>query len=423
MQKGKLCFIDLFAGAGGLSEGFIQAGFVSVAHVEMEPHACDTLRTRECYHYLRKHGRKEEYYQYLRGAIPKEQLYGSVPSIVTQSVICRTMSKEHMHELFAEIHGIMRKKKTEHIDVMLGGPPCQAYSVVGRARKDMESDPRNYLYKLYLLAVEEYQPEMIVFENVPGILSAGKRSYFNDLTESLRNIGYEMSDGVYNAADYGVLQNRKRIILVGWRKGTAHQNPDLVQVNTDRFTVADILNDLPPIQPGERCNRYLSETVNPYLRLAAIRDKRSVLTQHEARRQREVDREIYRRAIKAWNQDLKHRLQYSELPEELQFHKNNTDFLDRFKVVAATEHLSQTMVAHISKDGHYYIHPDINQARSISVREAARIQSFPDDFYFEGGQTAAFRQIGNAVPPLLAKAVAKAIREQFEECEPCGKNT
>ena len=103
MQKGRLCFIDLFAGAGGLSEGFMQEGFVSVAHVEMDNNACNTLRTRECYHYLRKHGRKDEYYLYLRGEISRDQLYKSVPQKVIKSVICRIMTEKGMPELFAEI--------------------------------------------------------------------------------------------------------------------------------------------------------------------------------------------------------------------------------------------------------------------------------------------------------------------------------
>ena len=420
MQTGRLYYIDLFAGAGGLSEGFAQEGYVSVAHVEMDSNACDTLRTRECYHYLRKHGRKEEYYQYLRGRISKEQLYASVPRQTIQSVICETMTQEGMPELFKKIDLIMHIKKTPHINIILGGPPCQAYSVVGRARKDMADDPRNFLYKLYLQAIKKYQPDMIVFENVPGILSAGGKSHFRDLTENLEKLGYEIKYDLCNASDFGVLQKRKRIILVGWRKGSGHHYPDMIKIDTSDYTVNDLLSDLPAIQPGEICNRYLTETINPYLSMTAIRDKRAVLTQHEARTNREVDREIYRKAIEVWNNGKGHRLIYSELPKELQFHKNTKDFQDRFKVVASTEHVSQTMVAHISKDGHYYIHPDPEQARSLSVREAARIQSFPDDFYFEGGRTAAFRQIGNAVPPLLAKAIAKAIRKQYEECDSVG---
>lgn len=131
------------------------------------------------------------------------------------------------------------------------------------------------------------------------------------------------------------------------------------------------------------------------------------------RNHNERDREIYRIAINAWN-DGHRRLKYTNLPDELCTHKNKEAFLDRFKVVAADIESAQTMMAHISKDGHYFIHPDVNQCRSISVREAARIQSFPDNYYFEGPRTAKFVQIGNAVPPLMAKGLAEKIREMLE---------
>ena len=147
---------------------------------------------------------------------------------------------------------------------------------------------------------------------------------------------------------------------------------------------------------------------------SGIRTRDDVLTWHIARRQIDRDREIYRIAIRKWFGDHE-RLTYGELPAELRTHKNTASFLDRYKVVERDNNACHTMVAHISKDGHYYIHPDIDQARSISVREAARIQSFPDNFFFEGPRTAAFVQIGNAVPPLLAKAIAKAIKQEFME--------
>ena len=181
-----------------------------------------------------------------------------------------------------------------------------------------------------------------------------------------------------------------------------------------------LLSDLPAIEPGEENNRYRPGKFSSYLHKTGLRKPGDVLTLHQARTNREQDREIYRLTIRAWNEGQGRRLNYAELPDSLKTHKNTEDFQDRFKIVAADEHVSQTMVAHIAKDGHYYIHPDIKQARSLSIREAARIQSFPDDFYFEGGRTAAFRQIGNAVPPLLARAIAKAIRKQFEERDSVG---
>jgi DNA (cytosine-5)-methyltransferase 1 len=132
------------------------------------------------------------------------------------------------------------------------------------------------------------------------------------------------------------------------------------------------------------------------------------VTQHIARPHNEQDLEIYSIAIDKWIND-KERLKYSDIPKRLQTHNNTVSFLDRFKVVDLFGH-SHTLVAHIAKDGHYYIYPDSDQVRSISVREAARIQSFPDNYYFEGGRTAAFRQIGNAVPPLMAEAIANKLK-------------
>lgn len=143
-----------------------------------------------------------------------------------------------------------------------------------------------------------------------------------------------------------------------------------------------------------------------------IRGDRDVLRHHRARRHNPRDREIYRRTIDAWNSERR-RLKYTELPLELRTHRNTRSFLDRYKVVAGDLPFSHTVVAHISKDGHYYIHPDREQARSLTVREAARIQSFPDNYIFEGPMTSKYRQIGNAVPPLMSEKIALKLYEIY----------
>ncbi len=405
-----ITYLDLFAGAGGLSEGFASAGFKPLAHVEMNIDACDTLRTRECYYYLKRRKEEIKYKDYLLHKISRDELYASVPRQILDAVICKTMSVDTMPEVFQSIDKAMKYKRANRVDLILGGPPCQAYSTIGRARKDMAKDPRNTLYKLYLLAIERYQPEMFVFENVPGLLSAGDGRYIKSIIEGFHRLGYELEYHVLNASDYGVLQYRKRIILIGWRKGTNHSYPKL-QEEPRLYTIEEILYDLCPIAPGEESVEY-TNSPRGYILEKGIRSSEDVLTWHIARPHNERDREIYRLAIEAWNNGGQ-RLKYTDLPDGLITHNNRSSFLDRFKVVAKELPASQTMVAHISKDGHYYIHPDFFQARSISVREAARIQSFPDNYFFEGSRTAAFLQIGNAVPPMLAQRIAKALKNQF----------
>lgn len=177
--------------------------------------------------------------------------------------------------------------------------------------------------------------------------------------------------------------------------------------------VSDLLRDLPSLKPGEGKNVMdYDGPPDDYLKSSGIRHEWNILTHHIARPHNKRDIKIYKKAINAWKKASK-RLMYTDLPKELQTHKNKKSFLDRFKVVAGNEKCSHTIVAHIAKDGHYYIHPDIAQSRSLTVREAARIQSFPDDYYFEGSRTARYRQVGNAVPPLLAQGIAQKIREML----------
>lgn len=410
-----ISYIDLFAGAGGLSEGFAAIGCHPIAHVEMNSDACNTLRTRACYYYLKQKGDMFLYRKYLSGLITRDELYDAIPEHVRNSVINQAMSIQTMDSLYDKIDLLIEEQKVNNVDIIVGGPPCQAYSLVGRAVKSdcMINDPRNYLYKIYIKVLKKYQPKMFVFENVPGLLTANKGKYFMEMRDAFLSAGYEIEHHVLNSKDFGVLQNRLRVILIGWKKKSGKFYPQFTKQDTN-YTVADILYDLPSLQPGEKCNNYKSKSFSKYLSETGIRKTDDILTWHCARPNIERDRKIYREVINAWNKEKK-RIKYTELPEELCTHKNKTAFLDRFKVVAADLPASHTMMAHISKDGHYFIHPDINQARSISVREAARIQSFPDDFFFEGSRTAAYTQIGNAVPPLMAKGIAIELKKQLEE--------
>lgn len=227
LKKKSITYLDLFAGAGGLSEGFASVGYQPIAHVEMDINACNTLKTRECYYYLQKTGLSCKYIDYLQKRITREELYKMVPKRIIDSVICEIMSDESMPSIFERIDAAMSFRKAKNIDLILGGPPCQAYSMVGRSRKNMEGDPRNTLYKLYFQALERYKPTMFVFENVPGLLTAGGGSYLSEIISGFRERGYEVENHVLNAAEYGVLQNRRRIILIGWRKESSHYYPVL----------------------------------------------------------------------------------------------------------------------------------------------------------------------------------------------------
>ena len=226
-------------------------------------------------------------------------------------------------------------------------------------------------------------------------------------------IGYVIKLYTLHATDFGVLQNRKRIIIVGVKKNIGLVLPALEKVKIKHnFLVKDIFEDLPSLKAGEGENKFLKYPVkaNNYLKKFSIRNDLEVLTQHVARPHSENDKNIYKIAVEKWEKESL-RLNYNDLPKNLQTHKNTKSFVDRYKVVAQNLEYSHTVVAHISKDGHYYIHPDIAQNRSISVRESARLQSFPDDYYFEGrkennNRTSAFKQIGNAVPPLMAEKIA-----------------
>lgn len=401
-------YIDLFAGAGGLSEGFIRQGFSPVAHVESDEASCFTIRTRAAFYHLLNADNVGLYHSYLKGEISRAQLHLNVPQGLLNSIINAEIGQEN-ERIFDTIDSILNGRG---VDLIIGGPPCQAYSRTGRpALKHKTNDERTTLYIQYGRFLSKYKPKLFVFENVPGILSAFEGKYFINLQKYFKRLGYQVEARLLNAYNYGVIQNRKRVIIIGWQKELGLSYPE-INSSGKKYFRDDIFYDLPSIKPGGNDRyHYYSKPVNKYLKKAFIRNEVNFVSQHIARPHNEKDLNIYKLAIqKLMNGE---RLKNDKIPAEMRTQQNVTDFLDRFKVVDNEPH---TMIAHIAKDGHHYIHPDIKQVRSISVREAARIQSFPDDYYFEGvkeeyPRTSAFRQIGNAVPPLMAERIAKKIKE------------
>ncbi|MBS4208057.1 DNA cytosine methyltransferase [Bacillus sp. FJAT-50079] len=405
--------IDLFAGAGGLSEGFRQEGFNILAHVEMDKHASFTLKTREAYYYLKDHKQLDIYENYLLKNLSRDELYCHIPRKILNKVINQEITDDSIEGIFDKIDSLLNGKS---VDLIIGGPPCQAYSVAGRSRdpQRMKGDPRNYLYRQYIRFLTKYNPNYFVFENVVGLLSAQKGAIFAEIKQEMNKAGYEIDYRVLNSKDFGVIQSRKRVIIIGWKSDISFNYPSFFnKIYSD--TISDLFEDLPTLNAGDSVgpgNKYISIPSN-YTRQNNIRTSDwNLLTQHEARPNRELDLEIYRYCVNIWNKE-KRKVKYNELPENLKTHKNTKTFLDRFNVIPY-EGISHTIVAHISKDGHYYIHPDIKQNRSITIREAARIQSFPDDYYFESNRTAAFKQIGNSVPPLMARKIARKLKSEID---------
>lgn len=404
-----LNYIDLFAGAGGLSEGFTRAGFNAIAHVETDINACNTLETRNAYHYLATIDKLSIYNDYIAGLISRPHFFDLLPDIKS-NVINHSIGQANS-KIFDLIDSNLQGRK---VDLLVGGPPCQAYSVVGRHRlmKLEGEDPRNLLYKEYAKFLKKYQPKVFVFENVLGLLSAENGKYFNNIKQHFKSAGYQLDYKILNASDFNVLQERKRVIIIGWQKGVNFNYPEF-NIIKHEATLKDLLEDLPFLTPGDdEVVKYYIRPNNKYLKDSYIRQDNEFVTQHITRNHNSRDLTIYKIAIEQWLNERK-RLRYPDLPSELKTHKNEKSFTDRFKVVDING-TSHTVLAHLAKDGHYYIYPSLEQVRSLSVREAARIQSFPDNYYFEGGRSAAFKQIGNAVPPLMAYEIAKKIKELLE---------
>ena len=351
----KPTFIDLFAGCGGLSEGFIQAGFEPLAHVEMDKAACFSLRTRMAFHWLTRHKKTNLYTDYLKGIITREELYSNIPKYIIDSVINTEISDKTIESIFTQIDTILGSKQ---LDLIVGGPPCQAYSLIGRGATKksggMQNDKRNWLFKYYIEFLKKYKPKHFVFENVLGLLSAKDKNgekYFDTILKEFSKNGYSAVSEIISADLYGVPQSRKRVIIVGTRKDLT---PIKLHLSPKKLSsmIADLFADLPAIQAGDKTkNTVKAKKGCKELYDLKLKDDFPI-TLHKSRPHNERDLEIYRMAVEKWNNGHL-RLNYNDLPNKLQTHRNRTAFTDRFKVVAGDLLASHTVVAHISRDGHY----------------------------------------------------------------------
>ena len=401
MTKKKNTFIDLFAGCGGLSEGFYRQGFEALAHVEINHWACETLRAR-----MNHYGYKNIEEEVIEHDITADDIIDKLDNAV----------------------------KGRSVDIIIGGPPCQAYSTAGRVRdgKKMATDARNYLFESYVRILEHYKPKFFVFENVTGLLNAQVEGapIFPKVIAALGKNYKVISNPdilVHNTADYGVPQLRKRVIIIGVRNDIkkdvvqlycdvikTHWNPDVPdKERKGRKHFVDVrqaLGDLPPVEPGHDastdnfnypCNNdFLKKIGKPGIH---------PLFDHIARSHNDLDRERFQVMIhNHWS--------FGQLRREMpQYEHEHARVFDNSYVVQWWDLPSKTILAHIHKDGFQFIHPDEAQRRTFTVREAARIQSFPDDFEFKGSRGEKYKQIGNAVPPLFAEALAKSIKKNLEE--------
>lgn len=391
----KYKFIDLFCGAGGFSKGMENAGFTCIGGIELN----ETIAKTHQLNHVNSH-----------------TISGDIRDIPP--------------EKFAEIIG------TNHVDVIIGGPPCPTFSTIGDAKiksvtgKPTREDPRNELFMDYLKYVDYFRPDIFVIENVPNFITKYKGEIFKKAVEIIENIGKtEGSDGIYevekpvqvlNSVYYGVPQTRRRMMLVAHKKTGQHyeypkqthyydqEDGSLKKILKPAVTVEQAISDLPTITDNWRiseCTYSKNKNLNDYQKLMRKNQKTNTVKNNICRMSND-------RAKKVFNH-MKQGDKYMDLPKEvrriLPFREDI--FQDRLKRIVANQPC-WTVIAHIGMDGYMYIHP--TECRTLSVREAARIQSFPDDFVFVGNQQETYVQVGNAVPPLLGEAIGKSVYRYLE---------
>ncbi len=391
-------FVDLFAGCGGLSEGFLKSGFEGLCHVDFDSHACATLGNRL------KH-------------------YNIAEEEIERTVLTRDLTKH------TSVEDILKCVGDKKVDLLVGGPPCQAFSTVGRAQdsNSMKGDKRNYLYKHYVEVLEKLNPKIFVFENVLGLLSSKPEGeyIFPIIVKEFQKRGYNVCEKreviVLNSVHYGVPQIRKRVILIGVSNDlgiSSEKVYDLIEKKyyapdeeqkqgSNKFrTVKDAISDLPSFLPGEGSEEieFKSTDDNDYIKIMR-ENNMNKLYNHVSRKHNMLDRERYK-LLSSNNWQLK---DLDKVRPDL-VHYDPKHFANRY-TVQDFDKPGRTVLAHLYKDGNLFIHPDSQQERTFTVREAARVQSFPDDFKFIGARSHQYKQVGNAVPPLMAYEIAKAIKK------------
>lgn len=361
--SGRPLAIDLFSGAGGLGAGVESAGWTVVAAVDHDKAALETHRAN------------------FRGQALEVDMSDS-----------------------AQVSALIEKLRPLGIDLVAGGPPCQPFSRAGRAkiRSLVEGgvrdavDARKELWRSFIDVVLALRPRAVLMENVPDMAIGDDLIVIREIAEILEGVGYTVDYRLLDAWRHGVPQHRKRFIL----QARVDASPVWPALNEKGPTVRDAIEDLPSLNSttGARELPYLAAPVHPLARELRGDDVAGVIFDHMTRPVRDDDRQAF--------ELMDSSTLYSELPEHLKRYRSDT-FNDKYKRLDWDD-LSRTITAHIAKDGYWYIHP--SEHRTLTVREAARIQTFPDSFRFSGTRSDAFRQIGNAVPPILGRAVAEAIR-------------
>ena len=406
MRKYK--FIDLFAGCGGLEDGFLQTGdYECISSVEWLKPQVDTLRERLKSKYNIKHANESVLHFDIQR---EEELFNG-------------WSEDKKFGTSLGLDYYVRQAKG--IDLIIGGPPCQAYSIAGRVRDEngMRNDYRNYLFEHYLSVVKRYSPKVFIFENVPGILSAmpGDKKIIELIEGEFKKQGYIISDkinkyGIIDASKYGVPQRRKRVILLGVRKDLdkldsiyskidEFYNKILPKYQSSEMSVFQAIGDLPKIIPIWDEKKRVNKKAYSYS---------NDINWHVPRYHNLRDMDIYRMLAKDIESGENKYTSAHAITQIYEQKVGSKSPIHRYHVLRKDEP-STTIIAHLYKDGNRFIHYDSSQARSITPREAARLQSFDDDFKFIGTQGNVYQMIGNAVPPKLAYAIGKAVKEFLDK--------